>query len=153
MGDRTFRIALVTPCRGIRLTEAQRLNYGGTMRAMRRHSETRIESRETRGRAAVCLVLISLLLYNPFFTVLSISQDLSVQHPLSYRATVAGSELRRCTFEAGKLLLPALSAAIFLVSALFAPSHKVDLIQPIDRVGPVSQELCDSIWFRPPPSA
>jgi len=112
-----------------------------------------IGSSETRGRAAVCLVLITLLLYNPFFTVLSISQDLSVQHPLSYRATVAGSELRRCTFKAGKPLLPALSAALFLVSALRAPSHEVALVQPGDIVVPVRQALCDSIWFRPPPSA
>jgi hypothetical protein len=123
------------------------------MRAMTPDSTMRIGSCEMRGRAALCLVLIALLLYNPFFTVLSVSQDLSVQHPLSYRATVAGSELRRCTFEAGKPLLPALSAAIFWVSVLFAPSHEVGLIEPIDSVGPVSQELCDCVWFRPPPSA
>ena len=146
-------IAMVTPCRGIRLTEVQRLNYRGNIRAMTRHSETRIESRETRGRAAVCLVLIALLLYNPFFTVLSISQDLSVQHPLSCRATLAGSELRRCTFEEGKPLLPALSAAIFLVSAVFAPSHEVAQVQPGDIVVSVPQALCDCIWFRPPPAA
>jgi hypothetical protein len=153
LGSIHSRIAMVTPCRGIGLTAARRLNYGGTMRAMTRHSETRIQSRETRGRAAVCLVLISLLLYNPFFTVLSISQDLSVQHPLSYRATVAGSELRRCTFEAGKPLLPELSAATSLAAILFAPSHEVALIEPSATAGPVLQALCDSVWFRPPPSA
>jgi hypothetical protein len=146
-------IAMVTPCRGFRLTEAQRLNYRVRMRAMTRDSEMRIGSCEMRARAAVCLALIALLLYNPFFTVLSISQDLSVQHPLSYRATVAGSELRRCTFEVGRPLLPALSAAIFLVSALFAPSHEVALVQLSDVVVPVPQALCDSVWFRPPPSA
>ncbi len=146
-------IAMVTAFRGVRLTTAQRLDYGRSMRAMTRDSEMLVGPCEMRGRVAVCLVLIALLLYNPFFTVLSISQDLSVQHPLSYRATVAGSELRRCTFEAGKPLLPGLSAAIFLVSALFAPSREVGLIQPTDSVGPVSQALCDCIWFRPPPSA
>jgi hypothetical protein len=146
------RVAMVTTCRGIRLTETLRLNYGGSMPAMTRDSEVRIGSCEMRGRAAVCLVLIALLLHNPFFTVLSISQDLSVHHQLSYRATVASSELRRCTFEAGKPLLPVLSAANFPAWTLFKPSREVDLNQPIDSVGPVSQALCDSIWFRPPPS-
>jgi hypothetical protein len=152
-GSTYHGIAMVTNCRGIRLTEAQRLNYGSSMRAMARNSEMLTGASETRGRVAVCLLLIALLLYNPFFTVLSISQDLSVQHPLSYRATVAGSELRRCTIGAGKPLLPALSAAIFSASALFAPSHEVALVQPGDIVAPVPQALCGSIWFRPPPSA
>jgi hypothetical protein len=108
---------------------------------------------EMRGRAVLCLLLIALLLYNPFFTVLSISQDLSVRHPLSYRATVAGSELQRGTFEAGKPLLPSLGAAVFIAANLLTPSHEVGLFQPIDSVRRVSPELGDSIWFRPPPSA
>lgn len=113
----------------------------------------RIGSREARGRTAVCLLLMALLLYNPFFTVLSISREFSVQHPLSYRATMAGSELRRCTFEPGKQLLPELSTAISLPATLFTRSHEVALVEPSDTAGPVSQALCDSIWFRPPPSA
>ena len=138
---------------GIRLTAARRLNYGGSVGAMTQDSEMLIGSREVRGRTAVCLLLMALLLYNPFFTVLSISQAFSVQHPLSYRATTAGSELRRCTFEAGKPLLPELSAATSLAAILFAPSHEVALIEPGATAGPVSQALCDSVWFRPPPSA
>ena len=120
---------------------------------MTRGCEFHTESREARGRTAVCLVLIALLLYNPFFTILKISQDLSVQHPLSYRATLAGSELRRCTFEAPQPLIPVLSAAVSLAATLLTPSSEVALVQPIDTVGPVPQAACDSIWFRPPPSA
>jgi len=148
----TDGIALVT-LSGIRLTAALRLNYGGTVGIMTQDSEMLMGSREARGRAAVCLLLMALLLYNPFFTVLSISQAFSVQHPLSYRATTAGSELRRCTFEAGKPLLPELSAATSLTTILFAPSHEVALVEPSATAGPVSQALCDSVWFRPPPSA
>jgi hypothetical protein len=112
-----------------------------------------IGSREARGRTVVCLLLMALLLYNPFFTVLSISQEFSVQHPLSYRATMAGSELRRCTIEAGKPLLPELSAGISPASTLITLPHEVALIEPSDTAGAISQTLCDSIWFRPPPSA
>lgn len=145
---------MVTLSGGIRLTQARRLNYGGSVGGMRRDSERLTGRRyEIRGCAAVCLLLIALLLYNPFFTVLNISQDLSVQHPLSYRATIAGSELRRATFEAGKPLLPALSEAVLIAATLLPQAHEVVLFQAIDSDRAVSQELCDSIWFRPPPSA
>ena len=120
---------------------------------MTQDSEMLMGSREARGRAAVCLLLMALLLYNPFFTVLNISQAFSVQHSLSYRATTAASELRRCTFETGKPLLPELTAATSLAATLFTPSHEVALVEPSDGAGPVSQAFCDSIWFRPPPSA
>jgi hypothetical protein len=148
----TDGIALVT-LSGIRLTGPRRLNYGGSVGAMTRDSEMLIGSTEARGRTVVCLLLMALLLYNPFFTVLSISWEFSVQHSLSYRATIAGSELRCCTFEAEKPLLPELTAAISLASALVTLSHEVALIEPSDTAGAVSQALCDSIWFRPPPSA
>jgi hypothetical protein len=148
----TDRIALVT-LSGIRLTGARRLNYGGSVGLTTQDSEMLIGSREARGRAVVCLLLMVLLLYNPFFTVLSISQEFSVQHPLSYRATTAGSELRRCTFEAGKPLLPELSAGTSRTSTLITLSHEVALIEPSDTAGVILRTLCDSIWFRPPPSA
>jgi hypothetical protein len=99
------------------------------------------------------LVLIALLLYNPFFTILSISQELGVSHPLSYRATVAGSELRRCTVDPANPLIPELTAALLHAATLLTPTHEVAFVQPSDTAGPVSQASCDSIWFRPPPSA
>jgi hypothetical protein len=121
---------------------------------MTRNSESRIEvSRGARKRAAVCLVLVAVLLYNPFFTVLGTSHGLSVKHPLSYRATVAGSELRRCTVEPVDPLIPELTAALLHAAVLLAPTHEVTFVQPCDTAGLVSQAPCDSIWFRPPPSA
>lgn len=137
----------------IRLTRARRLNYGGSVSAMIPVSGLPIEASGARKRAAVCLVLIALLLYNPFFTILSSSQDLSVKHPLSYRATVAGSELRRCTMEPGDPLVPELTAAILHAAILLAPTYQVAFVQPSDTAGLLSQASCDNIWFRPPPSA
>jgi hypothetical protein len=119
---------------------------------MMRDSDLRIESSEARRRTAVCLVLIALLLYNPFFTILGISHDLSVRHTQSYRATLAGSELRRCTFEDAQPLIPALDAAIIYATSLLTPPA-VEGVQPTDTPTPLAQVLCDSIWFRPPPSA
>lgn len=102
------------------------------------------------GRVALTLALIAVLLYNPFFTILNISSDLNIQHSLSYRATLAGSELRRCTFEAAPSLIPVLSLVLGL--NLLPPSEPVALAPPSDRVS-LPQAPCDSIWFRPPPSA
>jgi hypothetical protein len=112
-----------------------------------------LEFSEPRLRAAVCLVLVALFLYNPFFTVLGSSRDLNVQHPLSYRATLAGTELQRCTLEAASPQIPELDAAILHVASLCSPSHKVAFVEPSDTATPASLASCDSIWFRPPPSA
>jgi hypothetical protein len=98
-------------------------------------------------------VLVALLLYNPFFTILGSSLDLSVQHPLSYRATLAGTELQRGMLEAANPLVPELDAAILDLASFFSPSHEVAFVQPSDTAGPMSLAICDSIWFRPPPSA
>jgi hypothetical protein len=119
---------------------------------MVRDSELRIEADRSRWWAAASLVLVALLLYNPFFTILSSSRDLNVRHPLSYRATLAGSELRRCTMDEAQPLVPGLDAAIVHAATLFAPSHEIALVQPSDTPALLSQALCDNIWFRPPPS-
>ncbi len=110
------------------------------------------KSRE-RWRAEVCLAVITVLLYNPFFTVLSSSHEISVRHALSYRATVASSELRRCTLEPAKPLLQELTAAIFCAAIFLRASDEVAVTQPRDAIAPVSQIPCDSVWFRPPPLA
>ena len=115
---------------------------------MTRGLEMRIGGRQ----AIFCLLLIAVLLYNPFFTILSISQEFSVQHTLSYRATLAGSELRRCTFEAAQPLIPAMDAIVSHTAERFAPSREGALLPAGDPVGHLSLPLCDSIWFRPPPA-
>jgi hypothetical protein len=120
---------------------------------MKRDSESRPEFSEPRRRAALCFVLVALLLYNPFFTILGNSLDVSVQHPLSYRATVAGTELQRGMLELSNPLIPALTAAILHAASLLSPSHEIAFVQPSDAVGLVSLAICDSIWFRPPPAA
>jgi hypothetical protein len=86
-------------------------------------SESRVEASDALGRPAFCLLLIAFLLYNPFFTILSSSADVSVQHPLSYRATVAGSELRRCTMDSAQMLIPGLDASVVHSAPLFMKLH------------------------------
>jgi hypothetical protein len=119
---------------------------------MLRDSGLPTEGNKVRWRAVTSVLLVAFLLYNPFFTILSSSRDLTVRHPLSYRATLAGSELRRCTMDAEQQpLIPDLAAAIVHAATLVSPSPEIALIQPNDTTGLLSQALCDSIWFRPPP--
>lgn len=102
-------------------------------------------------RAAVCLLLAVLFLYNPFFTILSTSGVLHVQQPYSFRATVAASELRRCVAAEDKLEMPVLEVAALSVLAspqeldkVFANLNDEPAIDPV-------QAVRGSIWFRPPP--
>ena len=106
-----------------------------------------------RWRAGICLALIALLLYNPFLTIVSSPQDVSVRHPLSYRATVASSELRRCTLEPATPLLPELAAAIFCAVFVLNAWDDAGVVRPGDAVALASLAACDSVWFRPPPLA
>jgi hypothetical protein len=138
---------------GIYLTNPRRLIYCESVSAFKRDSLLRIASSKTGWQAAASLLLVALLLYNPFFTILSSSRDISVQHPLSYRATLAGSELRRSLIDPATPLIPELDAVLAHAATLFTPSHEVEIFQARDVAGLLSQTLCDSIWFRPPPAA
>ena len=107
------------------------------------------EPRGFLGRQVVCLTLIVLALYNPFFTIYGSSQAPAIQHPVSLRATLASSELRRCTLDSGQSLLPTLAAiltdplteALFVAEILFRPNS----------APPASQVFSNALWFRPPP--
>lgn len=103
-------------------------------------------------RGILCVVLVAALLYNPFLTVLSNSLDLGLhQHP-SYRATVASSELGRCTLETEKPVIPALVAVLFSLISAFAVSFEVSFTHFSDVVPPTVTACSDGIWFRPPPT-
>jgi hypothetical protein len=120
---------------------------------MKRHTSLRLEFSEPRSRAAFCLVLVALLLYNPFFTVVGSSRDTSVQHPISYRATLAGTELGRGILDAATPLVPQLAVAVRQAAILFLPSAKIASARPSDAAQPILEAVRHAIWFRPPPSA
>lgn len=106
-----------------------------------------------RRQACLCLTLIALLLYNPFLTILSSTHEISVQHPSSYRATVASSELRRCTTEPAKPPLPELAAVLFCAAVFLRAGNEIVVLPVRDAIEYGSLTTCDSVWFRPPPSA
>ena len=108
------------------------------------------EPRGSVGRQVVCLTLIVLALYNPFFTIYGSSQAPAIQHPVSLRATVASSELRRCTLDSGQSLLAALAA--ILSDPFVEPLFVVEILfPPTDSELPASPVFPNALWFRPPP--
>jgi hypothetical protein len=106
----------------------------------------------------VCLLLAVLFLYNPFFTIYGSPAHFSVKHTLSYRGTVASSELRRSLIqqvqpnvdapqEAEFEVIRALqngSASYFYTSAFYTSADEPSIS---------TQDIFSAaLWFRPPPA-
>ena len=102
--------------------------------------------------AGLCLFLIALFLYNPFFTIHGSSPVLKVQHPASFRTTVASSELRRSRVTEAQPKIYALEEAVLeervAHSALAIVGSGVPQQEPLDFQ---PHTFSKSLWFRPPP--
>jgi hypothetical protein len=101
-------------------------------------------------RAVVCFLLAILFLYNPFSVIAGPGHGLHVRHPVSFRATVASSELGHYTAETAKTLLQALAAVpreLMQVAPLYTAAAFRSEALPL----PLPQAGCNSLWFRPPP--
>jgi hypothetical protein len=118
---------------------------------MRRQHHLRPQLSALPWRVGICLILVALFLYNPFLTIYGASPIVNIQHPLSYRATIASSELRRCTVEPAKPLVPALEAAVAFELAQSAAADEAPPVLPRDLFRAIPQLICNSLWFRPPP--
>jgi hypothetical protein len=99
----------------------------------------------------VCLLLAALFLYNPFFTIYGSSPVLKVQHPPSFRGTVASSELQLSRVSQVQPEVCVLQEAVLeAVAPAAAPSinSEAALELPLDLQ---PQIFSESLWFRPPP--
>jgi hypothetical protein len=108
-------------------------------------------SRITPFHAGVCFLLAALFLYNPFLTIYGSSPVLKVQHPPSFRATVASSELQlsRVSQVQPKVYVPQLAILEAVAPAAAPPANvRVPQQEPLDFQPQIFPE---SLWFRPPP--
>jgi hypothetical protein len=100
----------------------------------------------------VCLALAILFLYNPFLALTPSSNVLNVNHSLSYRATVASSELQHFSPPDARKIF-ALSVASVL-TWLDSPANLV--VSRVTKVFPYPacafEVVCSDLWFRPPPA-
>ena len=112
-----------------------------------------LRDRVARSRAVVCLLLVGLLLYNPFLSFIHSSTGLSVHHLPRYRATVGASELRHFSpvsrGVAERVLLEASTGETDTSSNGQDSPLAPDLTR--DRV--IAPDYSSNLWFRPPPSA
>jgi len=97
-----------------------------------------------------CVLLGLLLLNNPFLTITTSSHGLSIQHPPSFRATVAASELQHFSPVDGQAFAaPELGTFSPL---LLQPDREVySAVSPTVALPRVISDFSASLWFRPPP--
>jgi hypothetical protein len=101
---------------------------------------------------AICLVLGLLLLYNPFFTICpAAGPDATFQHHVSYRSTVAASELGCSNLQHSGVSVEPIVA---LVATLFdaVRSFEVKAPRPVEEIVAASDGFASPLWSRPPPT-
>jgi hypothetical protein len=100
----------------------------------------------------VCVVLATLLLFNPFSTALRSGHRLEVCHPVSHRATVGASELQHFAPTDGWGSLPAMDTTEAEVALPLPalPDHFFFVSLP--TLLPSQQFFGSGLWFRPPPA-
>jgi hypothetical protein len=101
--------------------------------------------------AAVCLLLAVLFLYNPFFTIYNSPGVRSVSHPLSFRGTVASSELRRSLVTKVQPQTVALDEAVLDAVRLPEASSPSAVAMPDEPLRSTQEAVLEGLWFRPPP--
>jgi hypothetical protein len=104
-------------------------------------------------RGALCLLLVVFFLYNPFCTI-CMASGLSpvVHHPVSYRSTIASSELGCGTVQHTKLHVVPLAVLVTAVKILLQDQNDIRPRPVADTVPAVTQAFATSLWFRPPPA-
>jgi hypothetical protein len=102
---------------------------------------------------AVCLVLALFLLYNPFFTISpSAGPDAVVQHHVSYRSTIAASELGCSNLQQHSEV--SIEPVVALIATLFDVVLPAEVIapRPSEETVAASDGFASSLWSRPPPT-
>jgi hypothetical protein len=102
-------------------------------------------------RWCVPMLLIGLLLYNPFLALMSHSDSLGYQAMARHRATVGSSELQHYSPVPDESTQPeAIVEEVF--AAYQADNDRYPTYTPQNETLAQRVELIASIWFRPPPA-
>jgi hypothetical protein len=103
-------------------------------------------------RAGLCLLLAIFFLYNPFFTICVASGPAAVvHHPVSYRSTIASSELGCGTVQHTKVQAAPLRTFVAIEKVLLQQRDDSCPESEGETVRAATQEFASSLWFRPPP--
>jgi hypothetical protein len=102
---------------------------------------------------AICLALALFLLYNPFFTICSTAgPDTAIEHHVSYRSTIASSELGASKVQQHSEV--SVEPIVALVATLFdvVRPPEVTAPRPTDQTVVASDGFASPLWSRPPPT-
>jgi hypothetical protein len=106
----------------------------------------------SKRHAWVCLLLAILLLYNPFLMALGSAAGLNVDHPASYRATVASSELEQYPSFGCQDAYVFVAHFFGQVISFLPDSTSQPFLSQSSELPPPQQILRASLWVRPPPA-
>ena len=115
------------------------------------HKRDAVKRRCAIGRAAICLLLAALFLYNPFLNMAASANGLAVAHRDSNRSTVGCGEFQHFTpTDSQDSAVPEISVPLFF--HLDAPVSIVSYVPRFDVPLIVQRILLAELWFRPPPA-
>jgi hypothetical protein len=106
-------------------------------------------------RACVCLLLIALVLYNPFAAANTSSGSLSYDNLARHRASIGSGELDPFSPVSNADLEVPANAAVILPGDEPAPcaqENRAGTNRQEERVAPLEPALLAGFWFRPPPA-
>jgi len=132
------------------------LGAGGIYDKVERMSDFSRQSGNQAARLpwrAVCLVLGLFLLYNPFFTICPTPGPTStIQHHVSYRSTIAASELGASKLQQHPEV--SVEPVLALVATLFDTVRPAEVIapRPSEETVAASDGFASPLWSRPPPT-
>ena len=99
-----------------------------------------------------CLVLAVLLLYNPFFTICPASGPATaIQHHVSYRSTIAASELGCSNLQHSGVSIEPIVALVATLFDAVRPAQDV-VPRPSEETVAASDGFASPLWSRPPPT-
>jgi hypothetical protein len=102
---------------------------------------------------AVCLVLALFLFYNPFITICpAAGPDAAIQHHVSYRSTIAASELGCSKLQQHSEV--SVEPIVSLVATLFDAVRPAEVVtpRPSEDTVAASDGFASALWSRPPPT-
>ena len=102
-------------------------------------------------QVCLCVLLIGLVLYNPFLALAGHSDGLTYQALARHRATVGASEMQHFSpIQGESAQLEATVRRICIELVVEKSEHPSPTFQ-VESL-PQRQELTTSVWFRPPPT-
>ncbi len=118
---------------------------------MRHEHTSRRKIRLPGWRLCLCVLLVGLIVYNPFLALHGTAGSSCYEKLASNRATIGSSELQHFTPVSNPDELAEVSVEVIATEpAVQVRAHQPGLIQP--EVAPAQPERFASLWFRPPPT-